>query len=134
MSDKFMPLKPRSTEQTYAQSHSLNVFTFDVPVDANKIQIKKAVEAQFDVKVANVRTSIIKGKDARSIRIGARYRANVSGLRADKKKAYVTLTEGHTLPIFAAIDEQVEKEKKAAEKAGKSKKKDEKKSKEEPKK
>ena len=121
---KTIPLKPRMSEKRYALSQMNNVFVFDVPLDVNKDQIKKAVEAQFGVSVTDVRVIIAKGKVARSIRIGARVRANVSGKRADKKKAYVTLKAGDTIPVFAAVDEQVKAEEKAAEKAEKKAKKE----------
>ncbi len=121
---KTIPLKPRMSEKTYALSQMNNVFVFDVPLDVNKDQIKKAVEAQFDVSVTDVRVIVAKGKIARSIRIGARVRANVSGKRADKKKAYVTLKDGDSIPVFAAVDEQVKAEEKEAEKAEKKAKKE----------
>lgn len=121
---KSIALKPRQSEKTYALSQAFNVFVFDVPMTVNKDQIKKAVEAQFDVTVTDVRVIIVKGKVARSIRIGARTRANVSGKRIDKKKAYVTLKDGDSIPVFAAIDEQVKAEEKAAEKLAKKAKKE----------
>ncbi len=114
---KTVTLKPRVTEKTYALSTTKNVFVFDVPNSINKLEVANAVEAQFGVTVVDVRTIINKGKDARSIRIGARTRANVSGKRKDIKKAYVTLKDGDSIPVFAALDEQVKKEEKAAEKA-----------------
>jgi len=116
---KTVILRPRVTEKTYALSGQRNVFVFDVPTNLNKLQIADAVEAQFSVNVTDVRTTTIKGKVARSIRIGARVRANVSGKRKDFKKAYVTLKAGDSIPVFAAIDEQVKAEEKAAEKAEK---------------
>lgn len=121
---KSIALKPRMSEKTYALSQAFNVFVFDVPMTVNKDQIKKAVEAQFEVTVTDVRVIIVKGKVARSIRIGARTRANVSGKRADKKKAYVTLKDGDSIPVFAAIDEQVKAEEKVAEKVAKKAKKE----------
>lgn len=122
---KTVALRPRVTEKTYAISTAHNTYVFDVPTSLNKLEVAKAVEAQFGVSVALVRTLTAKGKDARSIRIGARVRANVSGKRKDVKKAYVTLKEGDSIPVFAAVDEQVKKEEKAAEKAAEKAKKDE---------
>lgn len=125
--DKSMILKPRMSEKSYALSQT-GVYVFDVPSDANKLQVEKAVQAQFEVSVTNVRISILKGKQARSIRIGARSRSNVSGKRSNVKKAYVTLKDGESIPVFAALDEQQAKaekieeklEKKAQKEAGKS--------------
>lgn len=111
---KSMTLKPRMSEKSYALSQS-RVYVFDVPLSTNKIEIARAVEAQFDVTVTGVKIMINKGKQARSIRIGARTRTNHSGMRVDVKKAYVTLKEGDSIPVFAALDEQVEKDQKRAE-------------------
>ena len=123
--DKTMVLKPRQSEKTYALSQT-GVYVFDVPKHVNKLQISKAVQAQFNVTVEVVRISILKGKNARSIRIGERSRSNVSGLRTNVKKAYVTLKDGDSIPVFAALDEQNAKieaaEAKAEKKAKKAKK------------
>lgn len=118
-----MPLKPRMSEKAYAQSHAINTFVFDVPKTANKLEVAKAVENQFKVKVEHVKVLVAKGKTARSIRIGGT-RKNVSGKRVDVKKAYVRLKEGDTIPIFASIDEAEEKAKKAEAKAAKKQKKE----------
>jgi len=122
---KTVILKPRVTEKTYALSSAGNTFVFDVPTSLNKLEVAKAVEAQFGVTVVTVRTATAKGKAARSIRIGARVRANVSGKRKDIKKAYVTLKDGDSIPVFTALDEQVKAEEKAAEKTAAKAKKDE---------
>lgn len=121
---KSLHLKPRMSEKTYALSQVHNVFVFDVPASTNKVEIARAVEAQFSVTVTAVRIIIVKGKKARSIRLGARARANVMGQRSDVKKAYVTLKEGDSIPVFAALDEQNKAEEKAAEKAAKKAKKE----------
>lgn len=113
-----LTLKPRMSEKTYASSLATNTFVFDVPKAANKIQIATAVASQFSVGVANVRTTVYKGKKARSIRLG-KYRKNVMGQRSDYKKAFVTLKEGDSIPVFAAIEKANEAEAKAAEKAAK---------------
>ncbi len=126
---KTLLLKPRQSEKTYALSQTRNVFVFDVPLSTNKIEVKKAIEIQFGVSVAEVKMMITKGKMARSIRIGAKTRANVSGRRKNIKKAYVTLVKGDSIPVFAAIDEQIEKEAKLNETAQKAMAKEEKKTK-----
>ena len=113
---KVLVLKPRMSEKAYGSSLSTNTFVFDVSKSANKLQIASAVSEQFKVTVADVRTVIVKGKQARSIRLG-KYRKNVMGQRSDYKKAYVTLKEGDSIPVFAAIQEAEEAEAKAAEKA-----------------
>jgi large subunit ribosomal protein L23 len=120
---KIITLKPRSSEKTYASSLATNTFVFDVPKSSNKIQIAAAVTEQFSVSVTNVRTTVVKGKKARSIRLG-KYRKNVMGKRSDYKKAFVTLQEGDSIPVFAAIQEAEAAEVKAAEKAEKKAKKE----------
>lgn len=117
-------LRPRMSEKTYGMAQLNNVFVFDVPMDVNKVQIKDAVEAQFDVTVEDVRVLIAKGKRKSSVRKRTR---GVMGKRADIKKAYVTLKDGDSIPVFAAIEEAEAKEKKAEEKAAKKAKKEEKK-------
>lgn len=120
---KSMPLKPRMSEKSYAQSHSDNTYTFDVPLTANKIEIARAVEAQFEVNVERVRISVLKGKEARSIRIGGMRKA-VTGKRVDVKKAYVSVKEGESIPIFASIDEAEKKQEKLEKKLSKKTKKE----------
>ncbi|MBW3569364.1 50S ribosomal protein L23 [Candidatus Parcubacteria bacterium] len=113
-----MPLKPRMSEKSYGMSHVENTFTFDVPITANKVEVKHAIEAQFSVRVDDVRILRSKGKQARSIRIGGT-RKMVSGKRPDIKKAYVKLAEGNSIPIFAKIDEETKKQEKMEEKIAK---------------
>lgn len=71
-----------------------NQYVFKVSVDANKPEIRKAVETMFEVKVANVQTSVAKGKVKRF--------GKTMGKRKDWKKAYVTLAEGSTIDMLAA--------------------------------
>ncbi len=77
-------LKPVITEKSMDELQN-GKYTFKVAVDSNKSEIKKAVEALFDVKVAKVNTLNCNGKEKR---VG-RY----VGKTADWKKAIVTLTE-----------------------------------------
>jgi len=67
-----------------AEQH--NQVVLKVLPDANKLEIKHAVESLFDVKVASVTTTNVKGKVKRTGRI--------MGKRSDWKKAYVTLVDG----------------------------------------
>ena len=76
------------TEKGTELAEGLRKFTFRVAPDANKIEIRQAVEALFSVKVGGVNVMNRKGKVKR-MRFG-RY-----GRRADWKKAVVTLTEGN---------------------------------------
>lgn len=72
-----------------------NVYSFEVLKGANKIEISQAVEKIFNVKVAQVRTSILRGKLKR---VG-----KTSGKKRNWKKALVTLQEGHTINLFEGV-------------------------------
>jgi large subunit ribosomal protein L23 len=114
---KTMALKPRMSEKTHELSKAENVFVFVVPKSANKMTVKQAVENQFGVKVADVRILVEKGKAKHSYKKRMR---PVATKRADKKKAYVKLGEGDSIPIFAAVEE-AEKKAQAAEAKAKAK-------------
>lgn len=73
-----------------------NKYAFEVRRQANKVQIKAAVEKAFDVRVAAVNVMIIKGKPRRT-------RSGRITHRADWKKAVVTLGEGDKLELFEGI-------------------------------
>lgn len=72
-----------------------NKYSFEVAKDANKIDIKRAVEEQFDVTVLNVTTRNIRGKVKRQ----GRY----EGKGPDKKKAIVTLKDGDKIQVFEGL-------------------------------
>jgi large subunit ribosomal protein L23 len=122
--DKTLVLRPRMSEKAYALSEARRTYVFDVATSANKNTIAGAVAAQYEVTVTDVRVVILKGKKKRTVRKGGRA---INGKRSDVKKAYVTLKEGDSLPIFAAVEEAEAKEKKAEEKAEKAAAKKEKK-------
>lgn len=114
--DLQLPLKPRLSEKTYGLSLVHNTYAFEVPGDANKHAVARAVAAQFNVTVTDVKILNVKGKTTRTVRKGGR---PVNGKRSDVKKAYVTLKEGDTLPIFATEEEakaDTKADKKAASK------------------
>jgi len=114
-------LKPRMTEKTYALALTNNTYVFDVVGDSNKVEIAKLVQERYSVTPENVRIAIIKGKSKRSYKKGGRF---LTGKRNDTKKAYVRIKDGESLPFFADIQAQEEKEKKAEEKAAKKAKKE----------
>lgn len=118
MSKKLL-LKPRMSEKAYGMSESSHTYVFEVNRSVNKHMIADAVEAQFEVTVTDVRVTNIKGKVKRTVRKSGRV---INGARSDMKKAYVTLKEGDSMPIFAAIEEAEEKERQAQERAAKRKK------------
>ncbi len=72
-----------------------NVYLFEVHPAANKIEVRKAVEEIFNVKVTNVRTINFGGKPKRM----GRY----AGFRSAWKKALVTLAEGQTIELFEQV-------------------------------
>jgi large subunit ribosomal protein L23 len=84
---------PLITEKSTHVKENLRTVAFKVLRDANKIEIKDAVEKIFKVKVESVRTAIFHGKKRRQ----GRY----SGRRPDWKKAYVTLKEGEKMIEFS---------------------------------
>ena len=83
---------PRITEKGTRLKEKNNVLTFEVRTDANKLQVRKAIEGIFKVKVMDVTTVKISGKKKR---MGQRL-----GRRSDWKKAYVTLKPGEKIDIF----------------------------------
>lgn len=85
-------LIPRMTEKAYVASQN-GTYVFTVPLTANKAEIIRAVEAEYDgVKVKDVRTVVQNGKAVRAYR-GKRQNPGRAH-RTDSKKAYVTLREG----------------------------------------
>ena len=78
--------RPLITEKSTSQRDVVNTVAFAVDTRANKIEIKRAVEAQFKVKVAEVRVANCHGKKRRQGRF--------EGRQPDWKKAYVRLAKG----------------------------------------
>lgn len=109
---KSVILKPRMSEKAYGLSQVRNTYVFDVPSDANKHTVARAVASQFEVTVTNVNITNIKGKAKRTVRKSGRA---AMGRQNDIRKAYVTLKDGDSLPLFAAIEEEAEKADKANE-------------------
>ena len=79
-------LHPLLTEKSSHLREEEEKVCFVVRIDANKIEIREAVERIFDVKVASVRTQVMRGKVKRM--------GQTSGKRPNWKKAIVSLTEG----------------------------------------
>ena len=89
-------IKPVVSEKSYA-AYDANVYTFVVAPDANKIEIRKAVEELFATKVASVRTINRKGKRKRNRTSG------IWSARATRKRAIVTLAAGEeSIDIFGS--------------------------------
>ena len=85
-------ISPLITEKSTSQQKSNNSYTFKVSVNANKIEIRKAVEAVFNVSVIEVNTINQRGKVKRMGRF--------AGKRADWKKAIVKLKTGDSITDF----------------------------------
>ena len=81
---------PIITEKTHALREAANKVTFRVAVKANKIEIRKAIEELFKVKVLGVNTVRVRGK--------AKRMGKTEGMRPDWKKAIVTLAPGEKIP------------------------------------
>jgi large subunit ribosomal protein L23 len=87
--------RPLVTEKGVAKKDEERTLCFEVAQDANKSQVKSAVERLFKVKVEEVRTANFEGK--------MRRRGRFVGYRSDWKKAYVRLKKGEKVPDFAEI-------------------------------
>jgi len=84
--------RPLITEKTSLLREDGRTIVFQVAKDANKIEIKRAIEQLLGAKVDSIRTSIAHGKIKRQGRF--------AGRRSDWKKAYVKLSEGAKMPEF----------------------------------
>lgn len=87
--------RPLVTEKTNIQKEVGNQVTFEVDSRANRIEIKRAIEKIFNVKVAKTRTVNVKGKVKR--------RGRILGKRKDWKKAIVTLMPGERIDFFEGV-------------------------------
>jgi large subunit ribosomal protein L23 len=92
-------VKPIVTEKSNKLTDSRRQYAFRVNRKANKLEIKKAVEDFYGVKVADVHTIVVPGK-AKSRFTKAGF---ISGVKPAYKKAYVTVAEGETIDLYANI-------------------------------
>jgi len=86
---------PLDTEKTNLQKELANKVSFEVDPRANRVEIRKAVEQIFDIKVKSVRTMHVKGKVKR--------RGRILGQRKNWKKAIVTLMPGSRINFFEGV-------------------------------
>lgn len=84
--------RPLMTEKTTRQKGLFNQISFEVDRNANRVEIRRAIERIFGVRVAKVRTLQVKGK--------AKQRGRIMGKRKDWKKAVVTLAPGERIDFF----------------------------------
>jgi large subunit ribosomal protein L23 len=87
--------RPLITEKGTDLKDQTNQYLFEVARDANKIEIKRAIESLFRVKVLQVRTLSVKGKKKRLGRF--------VGRTSDWKKAVATLKEGEAIEFFEGV-------------------------------
>ena len=87
--------RPRITEKGSRAAEVSPTAVFEVPLDANKTEIAKAVKAIFNVDVVEVRTMIVRGKLKR--------RGRHVGKRPNWKKAVITLAEGQDIDFFGGV-------------------------------
>jgi len=100
MTTKNIIIRPILTEKISIMGEEMGKYAFVVAPDANKIEIKKAVEDRFDVKVLDVTTMNRKGKvKSMTVRSGGRV-IRTEGRRSNWKKAIVTLAEGNRIDFF----------------------------------
>ena len=92
-------IKPIVTEKATQLTERLNRYTFRVSPQANKYQIKVLVEKLYGVKVVNVNTAVVRGKN--------KSRWTKSGLLRGKtsawKKAFITVAEGESIDFYSNI-------------------------------
>jgi len=87
--------RPLITEKTTIQKEDHNQVTFEVDRRANRMEIRRAVEEIFNVRVSRVRTMQVRGKVKR--------RGAILGRRRNWKKAVVTLMPGHRIDFFEGV-------------------------------
>lgn len=88
-------LKPLITEKASTGSDKFNRFGFMVALEANKNQIKNAVEKLYDVKVLNIKTSVLPGKVKRA--------GKTVKKTSKTKKAFVQLKDGQRIEFFKGV-------------------------------
>jgi large subunit ribosomal protein L23 len=84
--------RPVVTEKGADDQTRRNAYHFRVPLDANKVTVRQAIEKIFKVRVMRVNTTHVRGKERR--------RGWVAGQRPDWKKAMVTIAEGQTIELL----------------------------------
>jgi large subunit ribosomal protein L23 len=87
--------RPLITEKTSIQKEMNNQLTFEVDRRANRIEIKRAIETVFNVRVSEVKTIQVRGK--------VKQRGRITGKRRDWKKAIVKLMPGERIDFFEGV-------------------------------
>ncbi|ACN16689.1 RplW [Desulforapulum autotrophicum HRM2] len=87
--------RPINTEKTNLQKETDNQITFEVARDANRVDIKNAIEKIFNTRVQAVKTMQVKGK--------VKQRGRIVGKRRNWKKAIVKLMPGQRIDFFEGV-------------------------------
>lgn len=92
-------VKPILTEKANAQQEKLRRYAFRVDRKANKLEIKKAIEEFYGVKVSDVNTVVVPGKNkTRYTKAGF-----VKGQKPAYKKAFITVAEGENIDLYGTL-------------------------------
>src|ERR1700679_1263946 len=92
-------IKPLVTEKSTKSGEKMGKYAFKVAKDANKLEIKKAIESTYNVKEEGVNTHVNVGK--RKVR---QTKGGIStGIKSSYKKAYVTLKKGETIDFYGSV-------------------------------
>lgn len=92
-------IKPMVTEKSTKNQEKLGRYAFRVQKSANKLEIKKAIEAAYSVQVEDVNTVVNVGKTkTRQTKKGM-----AIGMKPSYKKAYVTLKKGETIDFYGNV-------------------------------
>jgi len=87
--------RPLISEKTSIQKEAANQVSFEVDRRANRVEIKRAIEKIFNVRVSSVKTMQVKGK--------IKQRGRIVGKRKDWKKAVVKLSPGERIDFFEGV-------------------------------
>jgi len=97
---KTILVKPLITEKNTAIQELLNQYSFEVSRSCNKIEIARAIEKKFNVRVTNVNTLVLKGKRKSQMTKKGRF----EGYRSDRKKAIVTLHKEDKIDFLGNVE------------------------------
>lgn len=90
-------VKPLVSEKSYAYANALNKYTFAIPVNVEKIEVKKEIERKYKVKIIDVNMVTRPGK------MKTDWKKNIKRRGQDKKKVIVTLKKGDKINEFFSI-------------------------------
>lgn len=93
-------IKPVITEKMTLLQEQKNQYSFEVNINATKVDIKNSVQSKFNVKVQSVRTVISKGKRKSQFTKRGRY----EGYRPSRKRAIVTLEKDNKIDLFESTE------------------------------